>query len=42
MAAAKIAVLTFRIDPRLKRAFRTAAQSEHRSIAGIVFELRLL
>ena len=36
MATAKTTTLTFRIDPRLKEALRTAAQREHRSIANMV------
>ncbi len=36
MAATKTATLTFRIDPALKEALRTAAQREHRSIANMV------
>jgi hypothetical protein len=36
MAITKTATLTFRIDPRLKEALRTAAQQEHRSIANMV------
>jgi len=36
MAAAKTATLTFRIDPNLKEALRTAAELEHRSIANMV------
>jgi len=36
MAATKTATLTFRIDPALKEALRTAAQQEHRSIANMV------
>ena len=33
---AKTATLTFRIDPGLKEALRTAARQEHRSIANMV------
>ena len=36
MASTKTATLTFRIDPKLKEALRTAAQREHRSIANMV------
>ena len=36
MAIAKTATLTFRIDPGLKEAPRTATQREHRSIANVV------
>ena len=36
MATTKTATLTFRIDPGLKEALRTAAQQEHRSIADMV------
>ena len=36
MATTKTATLTFRIDPGLKEALRTAAQKEHRSIANMV------
>lgn len=36
MATTKTATLTFRIDPRVKEALRTAAQQEHRSIANMV------
>jgi len=36
MATTKTATLTFRIDPHLKEALRTAAQREHRSIANMV------
>jgi len=36
MATTKIATLTFRIDPGVKEALRTAAQQEHRSIANMV------
>lgn len=36
MASVKTATLTFRIDPGLKEALRTAAQQEHRSIANRV------
>ncbi len=36
MATTKTATLTFRIDPRLKEALRTAAHQEHRSIANMV------
>ncbi len=36
MAAAKTATLTFRIEPGLKEALRTAAEQEHRSIANMV------
>lgn len=36
MATTKTATLTFRIDPVLKDALRTAAVHEHRSIANMV------
>lgn len=36
MTAAKTATLTFRIEPGLKDALRTAAEQEHRSIANMV------
>jgi len=36
MATAKTATLTFRIEPALKEALRTAAAREHRSIANMV------
>lgn len=36
MASAKTATLTFRIEPALKEAVRTAAVSEHRSIANMI------
>lgn len=36
MATAKTATLTFRIEPGLKEALRTAADREHRSIANMV------
>ena len=36
MATTKTATLTFRINPNLKEALRTAAQKEHRSIANMV------
>lgn len=36
MATAKTTTLTFRIEPELKEALRTAAQSEYRSIANMV------
>jgi hypothetical protein len=36
MATAKTTTLTFRIEPALKEALRTAAQREHRSIANMV------
>ncbi len=36
MATAKTATLTFRIEPNLKEAVRTAADREHRSIANMV------
>ena len=36
MATAKTTTLTFRIEPALKEALRTAAESEHRSIANMV------
>ena len=36
MASAKTDTLTFRIEPHLKEALRTAAQREHRSIANMV------
>ena len=36
MATAKTTTLTFRIEPRLKEALRTAAVREHRSIVNMV------
>jgi len=36
MATAKTTTLTFRIEPGLKEALRTAAKREHRSIANMV------
>ena len=36
MATTKIATVTFRIDPAIKEALRTAAAREHRSIANMV------
>ncbi|AVR66274.1 hypothetical protein B7D75_04510 [Pseudomonas paraeruginosa] len=36
MATVKTATLTFRIEPGLKEALRTAADLEHRSIANMV------
>ena len=36
MATTKSATLTFRIEPELKEALRTAAEREHRSIANMV------
>ncbi|MDA8118894.1 MAG: hypothetical protein M0Z85_02330 [Gammaproteobacteria bacterium] len=36
MATAKTTTLTFRIEPRLKDALRTAAAREHRSIVNMV------
>ena len=36
MATAKTTTLTFRIEPGLKDALRTAADREHRSIANMV------
>jgi hypothetical protein len=36
MATAKTTTLTFRIEPGLKEALRTAAAHEHRSIANMV------
>jgi len=36
MATAKPSTLTFRIEPALKDALRTAAEAEHRSIANMV------
>lgn len=36
MANAKTATLSFRIEPSLKEALRTAANQEHRSIANMV------
>ena len=36
MATAKTATLSFRIEPGLKEALRTAASREHRSIANMV------
>jgi hypothetical protein len=36
MGTAKTTTLTFRIEPGLKEALRTAADREHRSIANMV------
>ena len=36
MASNKTATLTFRIEPNLKEALRTAADQEHRSIANMI------
>jgi len=36
MATGKTSTLTFRIEPALKMALRTAAEREHRSIANMV------
>lgn len=36
MANIKSATLTFRVEPELKEALRTAAASEHRSVANMV------
>jgi len=36
MATTKTATVTFRIDPAVKEALRTAAACEHRSIANMV------
>lgn len=36
MATTKTTTLTFRIEPGLKEALRTAAEQEHRSIANMV------
>lgn len=36
MATGKTATLTFRIEPELKEALRSAAAREHRSIANMV------
>ena len=36
MATGKTATLTFRIEPALKEALRTAAEGEHRSVANMV------
>jgi len=36
MASAKTATLTFRIEPELKEAVRSAAANEHRSIANMI------
>ncbi|MDP4743753.1 MAG: ribbon-helix-helix protein, CopG family [Porticoccaceae bacterium] len=36
MATAKTTTLTFRIEPELKEALRTAAKQEHRSITNMV------
>jgi hypothetical protein len=36
MATSKTTTLTFRIEPELKEALRTAAEREHRSIANMV------
>jgi len=36
MATGKTSTVTFRIEPGLKEALRTAAEREHRSIANMV------
>lgn len=36
MGTGKISTLTFRIEPALKEALRTAAAREHRSVANMV------
>ena len=36
MATTKTTTLTFRIEPGLKEAVRTAAEQEHRSIANMI------
>ena len=36
MASAKTVTLTFRIEPELKEAVRTASVNEHRSIANMI------
>lgn len=36
MATAKTTTLTFRIDPSLKEALRSAATQEHRSLANMI------
>jgi len=36
MATGKTSTLTFRIEPGLKEALRTAAERDHRSIANMV------
>ena len=36
MSTAKTTTLTFRIEPNLKEALRTAADQEHRSIANMI------
>jgi len=36
MATTKTTTLTFRIEPNLKEALRTAAESDHRSIANMI------
>ena len=36
MVTAKTTTLTFRIEPELKEALRTAAEREHRSVANMV------
>lgn len=36
MATTKTATVTFRIDPGVKEALRTAAAREHRSIANMI------
>lgn len=36
MATAKTTTLTFRIEPALKEALRTAATRDHRSIANMI------
>lgn len=40
MATGKTSTLTFRIEPGLKEALRTAAEREHRSIADMVEVIR--
>ena len=36
MASTETSTLTFRIEPKLKKALRTAAEQEHRSITNMV------
>ena len=36
MATTKTTTLTFRIEPNLKEALRTASESDHRSIANMI------
>lgn len=41
MATARTTTLTFRIEPELKEALRTAAEREHRSIVDMVAVLNM-